>query len=386
MSYESATCTNYSQNSCRSCSLFGVNPESRVPSKAAMLTEVFTAAGIDEYLIKPFWMPKEPLGTRYKVKAAIGGDLQIPVIGFVDDTRTVRPLTDCPILHSKLNDFLGGLRVIVTRYGLTPYDIESRRGELKYVIATLNADGTAGIVRFVTRSSECHPRIKKAVPAILEQHPWIKVVTTNIQAIPAAVLDGPEDESLTAETDIQSDLGIFSCHFGPRSFMQVTPETARALYSFAREDAAIHKPSRSLDLYCGVGGFSFAVAPHSQSVLGIEISEDAIACARKGALQNNLSNCSFEAGDVVSHLGRIAEFSPDYLIVNPPRAGLRKPALTLIDKIQPNRVFYSSCNPKTFLADFEVLSSKYAIEEVRPFDMFPMTEHLEVAVVMSRCK
>lgn len=346
--------------------------------------ELCRASAIPDSIVAPLWTPKEPLSSRFKVKAAIGGTIDQPVVGFVDDSRQIRGLLDCPLLHPALNTLLEKLVELISQFSLTPYDIAARTGELKYVLAVLDPTAQHGIVRFVTRSSECHPRIRKALNTLVKQLSWIKVVTTTIQEKPAALLEGPTDEFVTSTHDIPFKLDLFTLHVGPRSFIQVTPAAADALYCAGREIARRYRPKGTLDLYCGVGGFAFACSPYSDKVLGVEVSDDAVGCAQRACKTNAINNCTFVCGDVAAIRSESIDFQPDMIVVNPPRAGLRDSAVELITAARPACVAYSSCNPQTLFRDLALFADSYQVMSVRPFDMFPCTDHLEVLVELQR--
>jgi 23S rRNA (uracil1939-C5)-methyltransferase len=76
---------------------------------------------------------------------------------------------------------------------------------------------------------------------------------------------------------------------------------------------------------------------------------------------------------------------PDIVVVDPPRAGLHPRVVARIAELEPRRVVYVSCNPATLardLKDFAPLG--YALAEVRPFDMFPHTPHIECVARLER--
>jgi 23S rRNA (uracil747-C5)-methyltransferase len=261
---------------------------------------------------------------------------------------------------------------------LIPYDIATRRGELKGIIVLMNRDGSQGILRFVLRSTEAIPRIRKALPTLHERHPWLRVTSCNIQPLHAAIPEGPEELILTSEHTIEEQYAGIPLTFAPQSFMQVTPEIAEALYQRAAryvETLSIHS---ALDLFCGVGGFSFAIAPFVRKSAGIEISQRAIESASHTAEKLGHSHLSFIAGDVDLYLTQTLSQTPDLVIANPPRRGLSTSVKEWLLSAAPRHFLYSSCNPETFCRDAVELAGSYTLTTLAPFDMFPLTSHIEV--------
>ena len=67
----------------------------------------------------------------------------------------------------------------------------------------------------------------------------------------------------------------------------------------------------------------------------------------------------------------------------PPRKGVSSKVLDTILENEPNKIIYVSCDPATLARDVKILSSKYKIDVVQPFDMFPQTAHVETVAVLS---
>ena len=70
-------------------------------------------------------------------------------------------------------------------------------------------------------------------------------------------------------------------------------------------------------------------------------------------------------------------FTPDLLIIDPPRTGMHKDVIKAIIKMGVEKIVYVSCNPATMARDIGSMSEKYNIEEIQPVDMFPHTYHIE---------
>jgi 23S rRNA (uracil747-C5)-methyltransferase len=268
----------------------------------------------------------------------------------------------------------------ISTAALTPYDIIKRTGELKGAIIVVNHDFSQGILRFVLRSSEAITRIHKIIPTIQANHPWVQVVSCNIQSLPAAILEGPEEIILTSTTSIQERYGETSVFFSPQSFMQVTHEVAKNLYDTAATYVRSRRFSTALDLFCGVGGFSFSIAPFVKEVVGVELSKDAIQSAIRAAPLNSCPAPSFYAADVEHFLNTEKLDGVDLVVTNPPRRGLSEGIIEKLKKIQPASILYSSCNPETFARDMQLIRShtSYQLTSLRAFDMFPLTSHWEL--------
>ncbi|MDQ3804595.1 MAG: hypothetical protein M3416_12270, partial [Acidobacteriota bacterium] len=96
-----------------------------------------------------------------------------------------------------------------------------------------------------------------------------------------------------------------------------------------------------------------------------------------------LSNATVETAAVGDWLAAHAAGlpRPDFLLLDPPRAGAEPEALRAILELRPARLSYVSCDPATLARDLHALTSAgYKISSLRAFDMFPQTHHVETVV------
>jgi 23S rRNA (uracil1939-C5)-methyltransferase len=70
-------------------------------------------------------------------------------------------------------------------------------------------------------------------------------------------------------------------------------------------------------------------------------------------------------------------------VLDPPRPGLSRKALSLVRRIAAERVFYVSCNPSTLARDVRALSDRYGLASLSMHDFFPNTHHVEALAVLS---
>ena len=121
---------------------------------------------------------------------------------------------------------------------------------------------------------------------------------------------------------------------------------------------------------------------------GLEISEEAVACAIENAELNGIANASFFAGNVGQTVEELVEEAgaPDVVVVDPPRAGLAGKALKRVGAVGAPRIVYVSCNPTTLASDVKVLSEDfdYELRRCRPVDMFPHTPHVESVSLLEK--
>jgi 23S rRNA (uracil747-C5)-methyltransferase len=382
--YENASCSYFSAGTCGSCSLLGIEAGERIATKERIVLKALSERGISPRKIEQIHLPASPWESRGKTKVSVTGTIDAPLLGIVRSDLSSQDLSECPLTPPQVQELFSTLKVIIKEANLTPYNIQERTGELKNIIVMSNHDTSEGIVRFVLRSSEAIPRIRKNIVSLQVKHPWVTVVSCNIQPIPAAILEGPNEEILTQQRTIDVRYNDITLSFMPQSFMQVTHEIAEALYHRAATYVRENSFSHALDLFCGVGGFSLSIASSVPQITGVEVSPMAVESARHSAARLAAPHASFFADDVEAFLSHSLTHGPDLVIVNPPRRGLSESIRKHLLDLKPRAIVYSSCDPETFARDVSDLATGYDLVSLSPFDMFPMTDHCEVLGILER--
>lgn len=166
-----------------------------------------------------------------------------------------------------------------------------------------------------------------------------------------------------------------------KSFFQVNTNNIYRLYDEIIRYGNFNKDDEVIDLYCGVGSITLYIAKYVKKVLGIEIIEDAIRDAKENARINNINNVSFICGDVSKLIDE--NIHGNKLIVDPPRVGLDKHTVDIINNSKIDKLIYVSCDPMTLVRDIKNLTN-YELKEVSVVDMFPQTHHCESIAVFER--
>ena len=178
--------------------------------------------------------------------------------------------------------------------------------------------------------------------------------------------------------EVTINLGKYKYKVSSQSFFQKNTDMTIKLYDYIK--TLVNKDENILDLYCGSGGISIYISENAKNIIGIEIIEDAVLNASENAKINNINNINFKSGKVEYNLDDIKDI--DTVIVDPPRVGLNKKAIDDILKINPKRIIYVSCNSTTLARDLNYLKDMYELKEIKLFDLFPNTHHIESVCVL----
>ena len=151
-----------------------------------------------------------------------------------------------------------------------------------------------------------------------------------------------------------------------------------------------------LELYCGNGNFSIALASNFRKVLATEISKSSVESAQYNIEKNGVDNLQIirmSAEEFTQAINGVREFyrlrgvdlnayQCNTIFVDPPRAGLDQATLDMVQGYE--RILYISCNPHTLAENLAQLSQTHRIERCALFDQFPYTDHIESGVWLIR--
>jgi len=369
-------CHHFDAFRCRSCSLLGTPRGRQLADK-----EAHARALVDS----PVWLPTvagSDTGFRNKAKMAVGGTVEAPTLGILDRKLAGVDLHDCGLHSEGLREALDRIAGWIRDASLVPYDVASRRGELKHVLLTESPDGEL-MLRLVLRSTALEARVRSRLPALRESVPALRVVTLNVQPEHKAVLEGEREIVLTDDHTLPMRLATgVTLRLGPRSFFQTNTVVAEALYDQALAWVHDLPDVRTVwDLYCGVGGFALHLAGPGREVLGVEVSPDAVAAATATASDLGVV-ADFVAADATTYVLASGDV-PDLVVVNPPRRGVGPDLAGWLEASAVGHVVYSSCNAESLARDLALMPSLRPVE-ARVLDMFPHTTHYEVMVLLAR--
>ena len=199
----------------------------------------------------------------------------------------------------------------------------------------------------------------------------------------SGVSTGKEEICLYGRDHITEKLGKYRFKISANSFFQTNTRACEKLYTKVSEYAGLDGSQTVLDLYSGTGTIPIWLSGQAKKIYGIEIVHSAVVDARENVSLNGIDNCTFLEGDIKDVFKHVPE-KPDVIIIDPPRVGMHKDVVGQVLAHSPDKIVYVSCNPATLARDLEMLSTRYAVLEVTPVDMFPHTYHIESVALLVR--
>lgn len=144
------------------------------------------------------------------------------------------------------------------------------------------------------------------------------------------------------------------------AFLQPTVQSETALRNLVLQ--AANGATRTADLFCGLGNFTFSLNADGFDITGIGIKRD--------LFKHPLT------------VGMLSKY--DCIVMDPPRAGAGAQCKELA-KSNVSKIIYVSCNPATWKKDADILTlGGYKMSQLIPVDQFVGSSHWELFSVFNR--
>ena len=337
-------------------------------------------------------------------KGGIVQPVHEPRIGFYRaKTHEVVDCEDCWLQSEPAMAAAAALRRFMEEDHITSYDPRWDKGLMRHLIVR-TAVGTGEVMVILVINGKAIPNAPKLVRMLDEAIAEIPVyedgplagVAFNLESVVVNIhksktlegqILGEECITIAGKPTITEEVGGLQFEISPLSFYQVNRRQAERLYELAIAGAEIQKTDTVLDLYCGVGTITLAMAKAAGRVIGVEVEPQAVADARDNAQRNGVQNAEFFCGDAGQAARSLREqgLTPDVVVVDPPRKGLSPDVIRVLAQMSPRKIAYISCDPATLARDVALLKEQgFRLLGARAVDMFPRCAHVETVVLLSK--
>ncbi len=293
---------------------------------------------------------------------------------FLPESAHILPIDQCPVLSPRLAETFSRLQEMARSNSLSPgiLEVEAFVDSVDQKVA-LNI----AFERFPKPAKALAAEFRAALPAL-------ESLLILDQSKNRFDLDGPGY--------LLQKVGGFTFRVNHLSFFQVNRFLVEDLLQTIVGGA---KGAYALDLYAGVGFFSLPLTKTFSKVASVD--------ANLSATRDLRDNAEAAGSPVVSENEHTEDFlkkpqeTPDFVVLDPPRAGLGAEAAGRLANLGAQEIAYLSCDPSTLARDLAVLTAserkpespiflehKYQIAEVHLFDLFPQTFHIETLVRLRR--
>ena len=328
-----------------------------------------------------------PETRRYRNKAQypVAQEKQRAMAGFYrEGTHQVVSCPQCGILAPEMDAVRDAVVDYMNQYRVSAYDEGSGTGLVRHIYVRKGWVSGQLLVCLVVNGTRL-PR-QEALLERLQRIPGFATLVLSVHQKPGNAVLGNTFHTLYGPGWIEDTLCGLTFRLSPRSFYQVNHDQAERLYELAIAGAGIQKTDVVLDLYCGVGTITLAMAKAAGRVIGVEVEPQAVADAQDNARRNGVQNAEFFCGDAGQAALSLREqgLTPDVVVVDPPRKGLSPDVIQALAQMSPRKIVYISCDPATLARDVALLKERnFQLLRARAVDKFPRCAHVETVAWLS---
>lgn len=359
---------------CGGCALLHLRYDKQLDYKEKQLKDLFGKVDPQIEVLPPIGM-KTPYYYRNKAQFPIGVQDGQVVGGFYRArTNDIVPIDECRIQSKEIN--------AIYKWVLDHLSVRQAKNLRHLFIRYSTQTDQAQVVFIGAKNIDLEDLVRKMVAAF----PNItSVVFNENRRNDNVILDEPYTVFYGSDSlDVKClDLDI-RLHF--KSFFQVNPSQMEVLYARALKMADLKKQDEVIELYSGTGTIGLLAARKAGHVTGVEIVPEAVENARENQKRNHIDNAEFICMDATQFANQNTK-PADVVLVDPPRKGMTSQGIDDIAALNPQRVVYISCNPRTLARDLGEFKKKgYQAVQIQPVDMFPNTTGMECVALIVKEK
>lgn len=311
-------------------------------------------------------------GYRHASKRVVGrvrGRLSLG--SYVPRTHQLAPMTQCVVDHPLLAQAFVRCEALLIEHRVAPYDEQSHEGEVRYVWGKCSDEG---VHLTIIGAQEKSPRLLSALQALAQELGPGNAVSFQRHEGPGNAMrsSAPTERIDPFDTLPQIELLGQKVDLDALGFLQPNPAIAQRCYQALLGLDQDTPPSGdlALDLYAGSGVTSLVLAQRFSSVMACEQRPPAGAASMVQAESVEAFLDRFDPG---------TQGTPDFVVANPPRAGLSDTACKRLIEIQPPRVAIMSCGPQGLARNLgQLAEAGYELVSLRGFDPLVHTAHVEM--------
>jgi 23S rRNA (uracil1939-C5)-methyltransferase len=355
---------------CGGCDYQHAGYAQQLEFKEQILRETFSRAGV-EVPEKIEILAGEPWGYRNRIRLAFNAQGNLGYRG--RGSHAIIPIEECPIAAPILVK-----AALAAQEALRAATPTWRPTEISFFTT---GDESALAMSVYAQSGKTYI-FEKFAEALRERVPQLSGAELLFEEKPVGRKPAPEPHFVACwgENALAYHAAEFDYRVEHGAFFQVNRLLVDQLVEQVTRDA---QGTLAWDLYAGVGLFSRPLAARFERVVAVEIAPTATATLSANLEGTGGTAVKAATLDFLRQNKRVEK--PDWIVVDPPRAGLGPDVTKVLGEIAAPAITYVSCDPATLARDLKALvESGYAIAAVTLADLFPQTLHLETVVQLRR--
>ena len=371
---------------CGGCQYRHMTYEEELRAKRQRVQDALTRVGGVSLELPQVLGAENPLRYRNKVQFPVAQEKRGLAVGYYRArSHDVLDVDDCLLQPETVTTLRRAFKGWMERYRVPAYDEGTCQGLIRHLYVRTNQAGEA--LCCVVANGTRLPHAPELVQSLRQAAPTLVGMVLNTNTKDTNVILGPNYRTIWGRDFLEERLCGMTFRLSVPSFFQINRAQTGRLYAQALEFAGLTGQETVLDLYCGIGTISLALAQRAGQVIGAEIVPEAVQDAQANAARNQVDNARFLCGDAGEAAFQLAAegVRPQVICVDPPRKGLAPEVPEILASMAPERIVYVSCDPATLARDVKRFGELgYPAVKAQAVDLFPRTAHVETVVLLSK--
>lgn len=371
---------------CGGCQYRHMTYEEELRAKRQRVQDALTRVGGVSLELPQVLGAENPLRYRNKVQFPVAQEKRGLAVGYYRSrSHDVLDVDDCLLQPETVTTLRRAFKGWMERYRVPAYDEGTCQGLIRHLYVRTNQAGEA--LCCVVANGNRLPHAPELVQSLRQAVPTLAGLVLNSNTKDTNVILGPNYRTIWGRDFLEERLCGMTFRLSVPSFFQINRAQTERLYAQALEFAGLTGWETVLDLYCGIGTISLALAQRAGQVIGAEIVPEAVQDAQANAARNQVSNARFLCGDAGEAAFQLAAegVRPQVICVDPPRKGLAPEVPEILASMAPERIVYVSCDPATLARDVKRFGELgYPAVKAQAVDLFPRTAHVETVCLLSK--
>ena len=371
---------------CGGCQYRHMTYEEELRAKRQRVQDALTRVGGVSLELPQVLRAENPLRYRNKVQFPVAQEKRGLAVGYYRSrSHDVLDVDDCLLQPESVTTLRRTFKGWMERYRVPAYDEGTCQGLIRHLYVRTNQAGEA--LCCVVANGTRLPHAPELVQSLRQAVPALAGLVLNTNTKDTNVILGPNYRIIWGRDFLEERLCGMTFRLSVPSFFQINRAQTERLYAQALEFAGLTGRETVLDLYCGIGTISLALAQRAGQVIGAEIVPEAVQDAQANAARNQVDNARFLCGDAGEAAFQLAAegVRPQVICVDPPRKGLAPEVPEILASMAPERIVYVSCDPATLARDVKRFGELgYPAVKAQAVDLFPRTAHVETVVLLSK--
>lgn len=363
---------------CGGCPLAYMPTEMTLKAKVSGIQRLFTKALKQSFTEPSFVVTSPEHGYRRVCRLATRRDHGKVIVGFRNAfSQDVVAVDKCHVLTERLNTVISPLTKCINQLP-----------QVKKTLGHIELVDSAGAVGVYIRLTDLlkQEEEEKLKTFAQESDPRLVIYV----AEPYKNIMGDEELKERCISENSEELYLFldkyKVTFSPSAFIQINEAVNKHMVQRVLDAVQPKEGAKVLDLFCGLGNFSFPLAASGATVRGVDIVSSMVKAGNDNAALHGLNNLSFSVANLEEDFEKQlwAKDQYDAVVLDPGRSGAKRVSLFL-GKLKPPLIVMISCNPQAAARDVtELVKAGYNVDSWGVFDMFPRTTHVEMLLVLRK--